>query len=236
MHFDPNEVGMRPPPFKHTIYNALVVPRPIGWISTMSPDGDFNLAPFSFFSQVSGNPPCVIYCPNYFKPGTRETKDSLTNAEDTGEFVYNMCTAELLDQMVVTSKHSPRNFDEMKEAGLEGVACEKVRPPRLKDSPIAVECEYMQTIDLPAPKDGSRAAMVIGRVVHIHVADDVITGEGLIDMKKLRPVGRLGYYDYTIVEPENIFARKTPDDDRFAGDDSKAWDEIQPRVEEYVQE
>lgn len=69
MNFDPNEVGMRPPPFKHTIYNALVVPRPIGWISTVSPDGDFNLAPFSFFSQVSGNPPCVIYCPNYFKPG-----------------------------------------------------------------------------------------------------------------------------------------------------------------------
>ena len=72
----------------------------------MSPDGDFNLAPFSFFSQVSGNPPCVICCPNYFKPGTRESKDSLTNVEDTGEFVYNMCTADLLDQMVVTSKHS----------------------------------------------------------------------------------------------------------------------------------
>ena len=236
VHFDPNEVGMRPPPFKHTVYNALVVPRPIGWISTVSPDGDFNLAPFSFFAQVSGSPPCVIYCPNYFKPGTRETKDSLTNAEDTGEFVYNMCTAELLDQMVVTSKHSPRNFDEMKEAGLEGVPCEKVGPPRLKASPIAMECKHMQTIDMPTPQDGSRAAMVLGHVVQIHVADEVITDEGLIDMRKLRPVGRLGYYDYTIVEPENIFAYKTPDDDRFHGDESKAWDEIQSRVEEFVQE
>ena len=147
-----------------------------------------------------------------------------------------MCTAELLDQMVVTSKHSPRNFDEMKEAGLEGVPCEKVGPPRLKNSPIAMECKHMQTIDMPTPQDGSRAAMVLGHVVQIHVADEVITDEGLIDMRKLRPVGRLGYYDYTIVEPENIFPYKTPDDDRFHGHESKAWDEIQPRVEEFVQE
>ncbi|MBH61248.1 MAG: flavin reductase [Alphaproteobacteria bacterium] len=235
VHFDPNEVGMKPPPLKHTVYNALVVPRPIGWISTMSPEGDLNLAPYSFFNSVSGSPPCVVYCPNYFKPGTREVKDSLTNVEETGEFVYNMCTAELLDQMVVTSKHSPRNYDEMAEARLEAVPCVKVKPPRIKASPISVECKYLQTVNLPTPPDGSRAAMVIGHIVQIHIADEVITDEGLIDMKKLRPVGRLGYYDYTIIEPENIFQVKTPDDDRFSGDNSKGWHETSAPAE-FVQE
>ena len=171
-----------------------------------------------------------MYCPNYFKPGTREAKDSLANVEETGEFVYNMCTANLLDRMIVTAKHSPRNHDELAEAGLETVRCVKVKLPRLKASPIAMECKYLQTVNLPSPPDGSRAAMVIGRVVQIHIADEVITAEGTIDMKKLRPVARLGYYDYTIVEPENIFQVKTPGDDRFTGDNSKAWDETSAPV------
>ena len=92
MFFNPLEVGMKPPPFKHTVYNALVVPRPIGWISTMSKDGVVNLAPFSFFNALSGDPPCVMYCPNAVKPDTGEKKDSYQNAQDTGEFVFNMCT------------------------------------------------------------------------------------------------------------------------------------------------
>ncbi|MGI9480301.1 MAG: flavin reductase family protein, partial [Hyphomicrobiaceae bacterium] len=102
---------MKPAPFKHTVYNALVVPRPIGWITTMSSDGVINLAPYSFFNSLSADPPCVMYCPNYFKPGTEELKDSLTNVEETGEFVYNMCTADLRDEMIISSKHSPRSFD-----------------------------------------------------------------------------------------------------------------------------
>ena len=94
MFFNPLEVGMKPPPFKHTVYNALVTPRPIGWISTMSSDGIINLAPFSFFNSLNADPPCVMYCPNSFKAGTREHKDSLTNVEATGEFVFNVCTYE----------------------------------------------------------------------------------------------------------------------------------------------
>ena len=110
MFFNPLEVGMKPAPFKHTVYNALVLPRPIGWISTLGEDGIINLAPFSFFNSLSADPPCVMYCPNSFKPGTRERKDSLTNVEETKEFVYNMCTAELGKQMIITSKSSPRSF------------------------------------------------------------------------------------------------------------------------------
>ena len=218
MYFDPSEVGMAPPPFQHTVYNALVVPRPIGWITTMSPEGVINLAPFSFFNSLSGTPPCVMYCPNYFKPGTEELKDSLLNAEATGEFVYNMCSYELREQMVITSKHSPRSFDELADAGLEAAPCEQVKPPRVKASPIALECKYLQTVHLPAPGDGSRASAVIGQVVGIHIADEVITDDGKVDMKKLRPVARLGYYDYAVIEPEQIFSMQAPDDSRFSAD------------------
>ncbi|MGI9408962.1 MAG: flavin reductase family protein [Hyphomicrobiaceae bacterium] len=220
MYFDPGKVGMKPAPFKHTVYNALVVPRPIGWITTMSSDGVINLAPYSFFNSLSADPPCVMYCPNYFKPGTEELKDSLTNVEETGEFVYNMCTADLRDEMIISSKHSPRSFDELADAGLEAVTCEQVKPPRLAASPIAMECKHLQTVVLPNPIDGSRAQIVIGQIVGIHISDDVITTDGLVDMKKLRPLARLGYYDYAIIEPENIFSMKTPDDDRFAGKDA----------------
>ena len=221
MYFDPSEVGMKPSPFKHTVYNALVVPRPIGWITTMSADGQLNLAPFSFFNSLSASPPCVMYCPNYFKPGTQEFKDSLTNVEETGEFVYNMCTADLREQMIITSKHSPRNFDELADAGLQATSCEQVRPPRLKASPVSMECKYLQTVKLPSSEDGPSAQMVIGQVVGIHIADYVINENGLIDMKKLRPLARLGYYDYAIIEAEHIFSMKTPDDDRFSGGSSQ---------------
>ena len=129
MFFNPLEVGMKPAPFTHTVYNALVVPRPIGWISTLSEDGVINLAPFSFFNSLSPNPPCVMYCPNSFKPGTREHKDSFTNVQATGEFVFNMCTYDLREQMIITAAHSPASVDEMAEAGLDLENMFSLRPP-----------------------------------------------------------------------------------------------------------
>ena len=209
MYFDPDD-GMKPPGFKHTVYNALVVPRPIGWISTISTDGVINLAPFSFFNALTGAPPTVMYCPNGFKTGTKEPKDSLTNAEETGEFVYNMCTYDLRDEMNKTSAHVPSSIDEMAEAGLEAAPCEKVKAPRVKASPIALECKYLQTVHLPKPSDGSPANLVIGQVIGVHIADDVIV-DGMVDMAKLHPLARLGYLDYAAITPENIFAIPRPD-------------------------
>ena len=209
MYFDPKD-GLKPPPLKHTVYNALVVPRPIGWITTMSPDGVINLAPFSFFNAVTGSPPCVMYCPNGFKTGTTEPKDSLVNVETTGEFVFNMCTYELREQMNATSAHVPSSVDEMREAGLEPAPCMQVKPPRVAASPIALECKHLQTVKLPEPRDGSPNNIVVGQVIGIHIADEVIT-DGLIDMKKLHPLARLGYLDYAAVMPEQIFAMRRPD-------------------------
>ena len=212
MFFNPLEVGMKPEPFKHTVYNALVVPRPIGWISTQGEDGTINLAPFSFFNSLNANPPCVMYCPNSFKPGTREQKDSLTNVEATGEFVFNMCTYELREQMIISAAHSPSSVDEMAEAGLEAAPSINVKPPRVKASPIAMECKLLQIVNLPPPPDGSRANVVIGQVVGVHVADEVIS-DGIIDVKKLNPLARLGYLDYATLDLDNMFSLRPPGGD-----------------------
>ncbi|MBO21085.1 MAG: flavin reductase [Rhodospirillaceae bacterium] len=209
MFFNPLEVGMKPDPFKYTVYNALVVPRPIGWISTLSPDGVVNLAPFSFFNALSGDPPCVMYCPNAVKPGTEEKKDSYTNVRDTGEFVFNMCTWGLRNEMVATAEHSPRDADEMAAAGLETAPCINVKPPRVKASPVALECKHLQTIDLP-PGKTSQSHMVIGQVVGIHIDDSVIT-DGIVDVHKMELIARLGYLDYAKIEAENIISLKRPD-------------------------
>jgi flavin reductase (DIM6/NTAB) family NADH-FMN oxidoreductase RutF len=209
MYFDPKD-GMRPPPFKHSVYNALVVPRPIGWISSISTDGVINLAPFSFFNALCGAPPCVMYCPNGFKTGTEEEKDSLTNVRETGEFVHNMCTVELLDAMNATSAHVPSSVDEMAAAGLHAVPCEKVKPPRIKESPIALECVVLQIVDLPAWDNTPPNTMVIGEVVGIHVDDNVIV-DGMIDAREVKPLARLGYLDYAPILPEHVFSVPRPD-------------------------
>ena len=214
MFFNPSEVGLKPEPFTHTVYNALVVPRPIGWISTIGTDGIINLAPFSFFNSLCAAPPCVMYCPNSFKPGTTEQKDSLVNVEATGEFVFNMCTYGLREQMIVTAEHSPSTIDEMAEAGIEAGECHNVKPPRVKASPIAMECKYLQTVDLPLAPNGARQVAVIGQVVGIHVADEVIV-DGRIDVRKVDPLARLGYLDYARWDIDNVFSMRPRDDRRF---------------------
>ena len=114
MHYDAieNDHGLKHDPFK-----ALIAPRPIGWIASLSGDGVCNLAPYSFFNALSGDPPCVMFCPNGYKTGTKEPKDSLTNVRQTGEFVFNMCTVDLLEPMNATSAHVPASVDEMAAAG-----------------------------------------------------------------------------------------------------------------------
>ena len=220
MFFDPAEVGMKPPPFKHTVYNALVMPRPIGWISTLSTTGVVNLAPFSFFNSLTANPPCVMYCPNGFKQGTEEHKDSLVNVEATGEFVFNMCTYEQREQMIISAAVSPASTDEMAQAGIEPATCEKVKPPRVKGSPIVLECKYLQTVHLPAAPNGSRQNAIVGQVVGIHVDESVIT-DGIIDVRKMNPLARLGYLDYATLDMDNLFSLKPPGgDQRFAGNGS----------------
>jgi flavin reductase (DIM6/NTAB) family NADH-FMN oxidoreductase RutF len=191
----------------HSPFQSCIVPRPIGWISTLSTDGVPNLAPFSFFNGALSHPPMVVFTSSAPAEGGRPGKDTLLNIEETGEFVTNMATEAMAQEMNLTSAYVGPEVDEFDLAGLKTLPSRLVKPPRVAASPIHMECRYFQTVELPGSPDGGRAALVIGTVLGIHIADEVLT-DGLIDLGKIRPIGRLGYMDYTVVE--TIFPMARP--------------------------
>ena len=181
----------------HDPFKSCVVPRPIGWISTISADGTVNLAPYSFFNGLAGEPPMVMFSTNGKQPFG--PKDSLTNAEATGEFVCSMATWDLRDSMNRTSSMEPPEVNEFELTGLETEPSELVRPPRVKASPVHLECLYHTTVELPCDIEGGRNAVCIGRVVGVHIRDEFMT-HGMVDIARIRPLARLGYQDYTVAE------------------------------------
>jgi len=183
-----NKHGLPRDPFK-----SCIVPRPIGWITTLSAEGIVNLAPYSFFNGVSADPPMVMFSNN------GPAKDSLVNCEASSEFVANLANWELRDQMNETSAAVGTEVDEFTLAGLETEPARLVKPPRVKAAPILLDDLYHQTVDLPSDTLGSRNAIVLGRVIGIHNKDEVLT-DGMIDMSKIKPIARLGYMDYTRVD------------------------------------
>ena len=189
---DDNRHGLPHDPFK-----SCVIPRPIGWISTLSAQNVVNLAPYSFFNGVASAPPMVMFASN--GPAANPTKDTLANCAETGEFVFNMATWDLREAMNRSSAPVGAEADEFELANLEKAPSVLVKPPRVKASPIHMECQVHQIVDLPCTDPKGRNAMVLGRVVGIHIDDAVLTG-GLVDMAKLRPIARLGYMDYTRVD------------------------------------
>jgi flavin reductase (DIM6/NTAB) family NADH-FMN oxidoreductase RutF len=203
---DKNNHGLRYNPLK-----ACVVPRPIGWLTTMSAAGVVNLAPFSFFNLLSYDPPFVL-----FSAGGHEEdggkKDSVINVEATGEFVYNMATWAQRDQMNQTALIVERGLDEMAATGLESLPSRLVRPPRVKGSPVQFECRLHQIVTLPGRQPSSEHHVVIGRVLAVHIDDAALTVDGRVDVRKLRPIARLGYKDYTSVESVFQMEKQTPED------------------------
>jgi flavin reductase (DIM6/NTAB) family NADH-FMN oxidoreductase RutF len=180
-------------------YKSIVVPRPIGWISTISRDGIVNLAPYSQFNNLGYDPPYVMFSANSF-PATGRRKDSVKNATDTGDFVVNMATYELREAVNITSQFLPPEVDEAALAGLEMIACRIVKPPRVAASPVHLECRFQCSLVLPGNTFDQVHHVVIGRVVGVHIRDDVLTSEGKLDVLKIRPLARLGYFDYTTVD------------------------------------
>ena len=191
----------------HNPFQSCIVPRPIGWISTLSADGIPNLAPFSFFNGALSHPPMVVFTSSAPAEGGRRAKDTLLNIEETGEFVTNMATEAMAQEMNLTSAYVGPEVDEFDLAGLKTLPALLVKPPRVAASPIHMECRYWKTVELPGSETGGRAALVIGSVLGIHIADEVLK-DGLIDLGKIRPIGRLGYMDYTVVD--TIFPMARP--------------------------
>ena len=194
-----NKHGLRHDPFK-----ALIAPRPIGWISSVSRDGICNLAPYSFFNAVSEKPAYVVF-------GSGGIKDSLANIEETGEFVCSLATWELREHVNTTSAAVPHGVDEFPLAGLTAVRSTLVAPPRVKESPAAFECRHWKSIALPpaVPGGPDGYTLVIGLVVGIHI-DDRFVSDGMVDTGAMRPLARLGYMEYSAVEPDTVFSIERP--------------------------
>src|SRR5580704_12093045 len=194
MDYDPRS---EPHNLAHDPTTSLVVPRPIGWISTISPAGVANLAPSSYFNLCASQPPFVMFASN-----TR--KHSQNYAQSGGEFVFNLATHELRNEMNISGGDYAEGVSEPELAKLEMAPSRLVKPPRVAKSPIALECVYSQTVSL---KSGNgkllKYEVVIGEVVNVHV-DDAVIVDGMIDMSRIRAIARLGYRgDYTVVD--NIF-------------------------------
>ena len=187
--------------FPHDPFKALVTPRPIGWISTVSANGELNLAPYSYFNAFSSNPPIVGF-------SSEGDKDSSTFAMETGEFVWSMATWDLRDQMNASAASLPRGQSEFTHANLDTAGSRLVRPPRVAASPAAFECRVTEVVklkDVDGTDSGRR--LVLGRVVGIHI-DERFVRHGRVDSAAMRPIARGGYDEYSVVE--QVFSMPRP--------------------------
>lgn len=177
------------------VYQALVgvvTPRPIAWVTTIDDVGRVNLAPFSFFNAFGANPPVVVFSPTLRRDGSK--KDTLINLGMVPEFVVNAAVEDLAGKMNATAKELPRGQSEAEYSGLTLQPSSKVRPPRIAESPVHLECRMCQLISIG---DGPIAAnLVIGEVLLIHIDDAVLDPSGRVDPRKLKTIARLGgnYY------------------------------------------
>lgn len=189
MLLDTNEIRPRDV-YRHLI--NLITPRPIAWVSTISKSGVPNLAPYSFFSGVGSRPPSLLFCPANKRDGSR--KDTLLNIEDTGQFVVNIVSASLAQQMHDSSADYDFETSEFETCGLTATESERVKPPRVGEASASIECELMQTLHLGTGPGASN--VVIGRIVLIRVDDEVVGDDGFADATKMDTIGRMGTPGY----------------------------------------
>src|SRR5918997_3467989 len=182
-----NDHGLPYDPLK-----AIIAPRPIGWITAMGANGDINLAPYSFFNAFSTRPPIVGFSSEGFK-------DSVALIEETGEFVCNLATYDLREEMNATAATLPRGVNEMEIAGLAAAPSRLVKPPRVAASPCALECRFLKIVTLNDLQGRELDKhLVLGMVVGVHIDDRFITN-GMVDTAAMRPIARCGYNDYASV-------------------------------------
>ena len=190
----------------HDPFKSCIVPRPIAWVSSIHPNGSINLAPYSFFNGVASDPPMVMIAFNGYHEHGGE-KDTLANIKASGEFVVNMVPLALKDAMNTSTAPYAHDIDEMQEAGLHAEDSVLVKPPRVREAPIHLECALHQEIELPCNLQDSVNRMIIGHVLGVHIRDEVLS-DGLIDLDRIQPLARLGYMNYTAVD--NVFVMRRP--------------------------
>ena len=191
------------PSLERDPFKAIVAPRPIGWISTIDAEGRPNLAPYSYFNAVGENPAVVMF-------SSAGLKHSLANVLATGEFVCNLATWTLREQVNITSAPAAAGVSEFELAGLTMAPCVAVKPPRVAESPAALECVLLKTVQLD-DRHGKQAnnVIVFGEVVGVHLDERVIV-DGRVDPGKLETITRLGGFNYSVARPDTIFVMKRP--------------------------
>ncbi len=212
MHYDPRKDNC-PLPFDP--FKSCTVPRPIGWLSTISKSEQTNLAPFSQWQNITYDPPIVMFSADQHVDARK--KDTVVNAEETGYFVWNMATYDLREAVNKSAQPVARGVDEFALAGVTKAPCVEAPGPRVAESPFAFECRYMTTLRFPGTTKVSDADVVFGEVVRIHIDERYVLASGKLDILKVRPIARLGYYDYTSVT--EIFEMRIPNvsSDELAG-------------------
>ena len=177
----------------HDPFKAIVAPRPIGWITTMSAKGEINLAPYSYFNGVSSRPPGVVVT-------SEGRKDSVCHAKETGGIVRNLSNWDLREQMNTTSATFPHGVNEMEKAGLQAAPSKLVKPPRVAASPCAMECKVTQIVKLEyLPGASPETHVVFGQVIGVYM-DDRFIKDGLLDTAAMKPIARCGYHEYSLLD------------------------------------
>ena len=200
MFFEPPERDKTLLP--HDPLKAIVAPRPIGWISTVSASGVANLAPYSFFNMLSENPWIVGFSSNTLK-------DSISNIVETGEFVYNLATRSQIEAVNRSSMPAPPEVDEFAFLGIDSATCRIVKPRRVAASPCSFECKWIETISLKGRSGKpSNWYLVLGEVVGVHIEESVIEN-GMVDIVKMQSLARCGYMDYAWVQEVTSCPRPT---------------------------
>ncbi|MCX7314133.1 MAG: flavin reductase family protein [Hyphomicrobiales bacterium] len=185
----------------HNPFKAIVAPRPIGWITTMSLKGEINLAPYSFFNGITDKPPIVMF-------SSEGAKDSVAFAEETKEFVCSLTTYDLQIQMNGTSAPLPRGESEMAATGLEAAPSRLVKPPRVAASPCALECKWLQTVRLNDIEGKALDRYVVfGQAIGVYINDTFIKN-GRLDTAAMKPIARLGYDEYAVID--SVFKMTRP--------------------------
>jgi len=203
MHYNP-QTDTRPVQFDP--FKSCTVPRPIGWLSSVSSEGIHNLAPYSQWQNLTFDPPMVMFAANRYPDGTR--KDTVVNAESTGWFVWNMATWDLREAVNRSAQAFSPDIDEFVVAGITKTDCIDAPGMRVLESPCHFECRYLSTQHFAGNSPVGGVDVVFAEVARIHVKDDVITDDGKIDIPRIKPIARLGYYDYCVVE--DVFEMKIP--------------------------
>ena len=189
----------------HNPFNAIVTPRPIGWISSRDAAGRNNLAPYSFFNAVAYVPPQVMFASTAAKEDQTDTKDSVANIRETGVFCVNIVPYAMRDVMNASSETLPKDVDEFEHAGIPSVPCSEIDCARVADAPAALECRMTQIVKI----EGQSNFVVFGEVIGVHIRDEMLV-DGRFDVTRYNPLSRMGYRDYTRVT--EIFELTRPDD------------------------